>query len=375
MTAPIHLWQRVGAWATMPADFDRVELPPLLERAHFGWIAFQIRNEGHDHDVVAELEPGTGWRTDVERGGKIGIVGWSVLGTDPLADADADARSVQRFRLAGWIADAEQHHHRGWGGDPARSSVYARRLRELLGPAFPLGFSTFGCAAGTNLLFHVNSAGGAPPQPPMNGKAFFENGFWLMPQAYPNQFGQTAESYSPELCIAHAAMAGWPLDRVALTLGIYDAASPPGLGRLALAWYRDRMLGKGTVGFNVYFASNMRTTPTDFDTCRDMVAVQKLAYKEQVNEPAVPPTPQPTGATETRASMLERADAMVAEWRRQGKTETAIERQRIAHAGGALRSTDAVWLERRDPLRLILRMSPEDWASKKAAIIEAIGPE
>jgi hypothetical protein len=370
----IHLWQRVGSWATIPGHFDRLELPPLLERANVGWVAFQIRNEGVDYDVSAELEPGTQWRADAERGGKIAIVGWSVMGTDPLADAEADAAAVKRYKLAGWIADVEQHHHRDWRGDPGRSTVYARRLRELVGPAFPLGFSTFGCASGSNLLFHVNSASGPPPAPPMNAKAFFEAGFWLMPQAYPNQFGQTAESYTPERCIAHAALAGWPLERVALTLGVYDAPSPPGYGPLSLAWYRDRVIGKSTVGFNVYFGHNLQ--PADYETCRDMVAVQKLAYKEGVNEPSAPTPPaRLANPTETRARMLDAGSAMEAEWRRQGKTDLTIGRQRIGLANVVLKTPDAVWTERRDVLRRILELTPEDWAAKKDAILEAIGPE
>jgi len=373
----IHLWQRVGSWATLPRDFDRIDMPPAFERAHIGWIAFQIRNEGIDYDVSAELQPGTGWRADVERGGKIAVVGWSVVGRDPLADAEADAAAVGRYKLAGWIADVEQHHHRDWGGDPARSTIYARRLRELLGPAFPLGFSTFGCAAGTNLLFHASSFGGPPPAPPMNAKAFVDRGFWLMPQAYPNQFGQTAESYTPEACIAHAARAGWPLDRVALTVGIYDAPNPPGFGRLPLAWYRDRMLGMGTIGFNVYFGVNMQQTPGDLDACRDMVGLQRLAYKEGVSEPTVTPTPMVplTSAAETRARMLEAGSAMEQEWRRQGRNELTIARQRIGYADLVLRASDAVWLERRDAMRQILELSPEEWAQRADAVRDAISPQ
>jgi hypothetical protein len=66
---------------------------------------------------------------------------------------------------------------------------------------------------------------------------------------------------------------------------------------------------------------------------------------------------------------------MEAEWRRQGKTDLTIGRQRIGLANVVLKTPDAVWTERRDVLRRILELTPEDWAAKKDAILEAIGPE
>jgi hypothetical protein len=177
----------------------------------------------------------------------IAIGGWGYEDGKPLIEAVLADLAVRRYGLDFFIADAESPYEQtkklhGW----ARSRTFVREFRTLE-PMLPAALTTYGAATAPFVL-------------PIDYGVWRDAGFDLLPQAYYNQF---PKDYRPDLTVAHALRAGWPLDRVHPVLGVYR--------HYAAANYIPLMAGLGTRGFSVFLA--------DQATAADYAALAPLAVE------------------------------------------------------------------------------------------------
>ena len=193
-----------------------------LQAAHFSWIAFHAHN-----GVWTQWGVNQQW-VDVMRahGLKIGLWGWE----DSNAWLAANLAAFQ-VRISGadfYIADAEWDylrapHTAGW----YRSRIFATTFRALE-PTLPAAVTTFGAAR-------------APWVLPIDFASWQSNGFDLLPQAYYNQFPKVDR---PDLTVAHAERAKWPLSRVHPVIGVYR--------HYPAAKYVPLLEAAGTTGYSVF---------------------------------------------------------------------------------------------------------------------------
>lgn len=166
------------------------------------WIAVQTRNGGSPHseqDIWRILLAAEG------RGIEAGI--WTVgYGSDPAQEARWHANDQRHFQAPLAIFNGEAGYHGASVGDP----VYQRSLTFL--DAFDaealygdpvLGLSTLGGAAGQNVYVMPHYR--------------WKERFSVFAQAYYNAY----DVYHPALCEAHWLRAGWPIEKIKLTLGVY----------------------------------------------------------------------------------------------------------------------------------------------------------
>jgi hypothetical protein len=209
-----------------------------LEANHFRWIAFHVNNGLVPSDIPYD------W-IDVFRAHGIAVGGWGYEDSKPLIEAVLADLAVRRYGLEFFIADAESAYEQtkklhGW----ARSKTFTDTFRSLQ-PTLPAALTTYGAAT-------------APWVLPIDYASWRDAGFDLLPQAYYNQF---PKAYRPDLTVAHALRAGWPLDRVHPVLGVYR--------RYAAANYVPLLADLGTRGFSVFLA--------DQATAADYAALGPLA--------------------------------------------------------------------------------------------------
>lgn len=203
-------WKKAGIWTERPDDFEAVYYGKLLHANSFRWVAVKL----HDGlNVVPEVASAlhNGWHHRMAAQG-ITVGGWGVNLTEPEEEATLVHRLVSEHKLGFYIADAEAAHKADSGGDPHRSIRFVNTFRQLL-PTTPAAMSTYGAASGDNVLGRVSSDVG-----PMFFRPWYRAGFRLLPQAYPNQYG---EVYSLERCMAHSLSAGYPLSWIHLVVGNY----------------------------------------------------------------------------------------------------------------------------------------------------------
>ena len=204
-----------------------------LQRDHFTWVAF------HVHNGTRVTYPLNQQWIDVMRahGLKVGLWGWE--DSSPWLAAQLAAFQV---RLAGadfYIADAEydyerQRHTANW----LNSRIFAATFRQWE-PNLPAAMTTFGSARPPWVL-------------PIDFGAWRDNGFDLLPQAYYNQFPKDDR---PDMTVAHAKRANWPLDRVHPVIGVYH--------QYPAANYIPLLQQAGTTGYSVFLAD--QATAADFD--------------------------------------------------------------------------------------------------------------
>jgi hypothetical protein len=204
-----------------------------LERDHFRWVAF------HSHNGIwASYGMNPQWLAVMRAHGlKVGLWGWE--DASPWLAAQLAAFEVQVSGADFYIADAEWDylrapHTANW----LHSKIFATTFRQYE-PTLPAAMTTFGAADPPWVL-------------PLDFASWRDNGFDLLPQAYYNQFPKVDR---PDLTVAHAQRAGWPLERVHPVIGVYH--------RYPAAKYVPLLQAAGTTGYSVYLGD--QATAADYD--------------------------------------------------------------------------------------------------------------
>jgi hypothetical protein len=203
-----------------------------LQNAHFSWVAFHAHN-GSWKSYAVNSE----WvRVMREHGLRVGLWGWE--DASPWLAAQLAAFEIRIVGADFYIADAEYDYERarhsaGW----YRSRIFATTFRQYE-PTLPAAMTTFGAADPPWVL-------------PIDFAAWRDNGFDLLPQAYYNQFPRVDR---PDMTVAHAQRAGWPLARVHPVIGVYR--------HYPAANYVPLLRAAGTTGYSVFIGD--QATAADY---------------------------------------------------------------------------------------------------------------
>jgi len=242
--APVDVFDGVGIFIDNPQDFpDAPTLAAELQAAHFTWIAFHV-------DDVGTLEWTSPAWIQVMRDHGLAVGAWGAEGLNPIASAAVADLSVRTYGFDFYIADAEgpyektKHDNGYW-----RSSFFVRAFRSLQ-PTIPAALVTLGAAKAPFVL-------------PIDFAAWRNGGFDLLPEAYYNQY----PGYRPDLTVAHALRAGWPIALVHPVIGVYH--------HYPAARYVPLLQNLGTQGFSVFLGDQM--TAADFAALSPVAAASALA--------------------------------------------------------------------------------------------------
>jgi hypothetical protein len=238
--APVPLsWQNAGGLVWHTSEIDPTVLGQAVRAAGFGWIAVFLA------DGEAQDPPPPDW---IERfraaSGGLPVGGWSVLRTDPVADAQLAASLVAQDGLAFYVADAEQEYGYTDGTTQsadryARSQAFVRAFRAAA-PNLPAGLSSF-CR---------------PDRHDLDWSAWAHAGFVFLPQAYVSQDGGDDD---PAVCV-RAAAAWFPSADVHPTLGIFAGGTPTP----DPAAYAQMLRAAGTTGFSLFPAEDAMALWPDY---------------------------------------------------------------------------------------------------------------
>jgi hypothetical protein len=232
-----NVFAGAGMFVDDPRDFPGPwALADRLQAAHFRWVALRV----NDGLIAGELDPM--W-VEVLRAHGLAVGGWGIERRHPLIDAVIADQAVQAYGLDFYIANAERPYERTRGGG-WRSATFVRTFRALE-PGLPAALVTYGGAP-------------APFVIPIDYASWRNAGFDLLPEAYYNQY----RVYRPDLTVAHALRAGWPLDSVHPVLGVYH--------HYPAAKYVPLMQNLGTHGFSVFLADQAK--PSDYDALAPLAA-------------------------------------------------------------------------------------------------------
>jgi hypothetical protein len=204
-----------------------------MRGAGFGWLALDLAH--FDADWVHRFQLASG----------LPVGGWSVLGDDAAADAQAAAQAVQQNGLAFYIADAESAYGYTQNGN-VTSDVAYKRSRAFVAtfraaePTLPVAVSSY-CR---------------PDQHDLDWSAWANAGFEFLPQAYVNDFGDRA---APAECVAGAAK-WFTRAHVHPTIGSYAGVLR---GFVAPAEWIPLLRAAHTTGFSIYPAE-VNMSPQDW---------------------------------------------------------------------------------------------------------------
>jgi hypothetical protein len=168
---------------------------------------------------------------------KVGLWGWE--DSNPWLAAQLAAFQVRLAHADFYIADAEYDYERarhdaGW----YRSKIWVDTFRQYE-PTLPAALTTFGSAKPPWVL-------------PIDFATWRDNGFDLLPQAYYNQFPKDDR---PDMTVAHALRAKWPIGRVHPVIGVYRG--------YPAANYIPLLEAAGTTGYSVFIGD--QATAADYD--------------------------------------------------------------------------------------------------------------
>jgi len=236
---PPNVFSGVGLFVDNPQDFPDAEtVAGWLQAAHFTWVAMHIDDVG----TLDWTDP-TWIPTMRAHGIEVGI--WGVEGSNPIAGAAVANLALQLYGLDFYVADAETPYEgkrgsTGW----RRSATFVSAFRAMQ-PTTPAALVTLGAAKAPYVL-------------PIDFAAWRNGAFDLLPEAYYNQY----PGYRPDLTVAHAERAGWPLDAVHPVIGVYH--------HYPAAKYVPLLQNLGTRGFSVFLGDQM--TPADFSALSGVAA-------------------------------------------------------------------------------------------------------
>jgi hypothetical protein len=231
------IFDGAGVFVDDPLNFPGPwGLADELQASHFKWVAF------HVNDGLFPLGIDPMWIA-VFRAHGLFVGGWGSEEQHPMDDAVVANFQVQQYGLDFYIADAERPYEVNYNGG-WRSKVFVDEFRQLQ-PSLPAALTTFGASP-------------APWVLPIDFASWRNAGFQLLPQAYYNRW----KVYRPDLTVAHARRAGWPVDLVHPVIGVYD--------NYPASKYVPLLQTDGAEGFSVYLADQAK--PTDYAALAPLAA-------------------------------------------------------------------------------------------------------
>lgn len=244
---------------------------------------------------------------------KIAFGIWGVTYTEPERDAQIHANHIRRYRPAVAAINAEIFYQGNPNVGGEERIRWERNYRYLdafdagdLGPMPPvLVLSTTGAASGNNVYWMPHSR-------------------WMeRHEVHAQAYYNAHDDYRPDLCQAHWLRAGWPLNKIRLTLGCYTGEGK-GL-TMHLPDYLPLLQNVTVVGMNLFVAETL--VDEDFKAMPDLIAMGRAKAN------VIPPSPPTTDVAANRNAAIKLLDESVEFWRVSGmKEETiAIQRQALAH--------------------------------------------
>jgi hypothetical protein len=223
-------WENAGGLVWHATDVDPSVLGQAMRAAGFGWVAVLLADGTTPSGVWPQ------WISRFRAASGLPVGGWSVLRTDPAAEADLASRLIRQDGLAFFIADAEQEYgytngsqHSPERFDRSRQFVTAFRATQ---PNLPAALSSY-CQ---------------PAMHDLDWAAWANAGFEFLPQAFVGSLGAAG---TPATCVKGAAKYFPPAavhPTIGLFAGPYGSPSPSQYGHL--------LAQAGTTGFSLYPAEN-----------------------------------------------------------------------------------------------------------------------
>jgi hypothetical protein len=233
--APPNVFAGAGVFVDSAANFPGPwALADQLQAAHFTWVALHIE----DFEMLELTEPV--WvQVMRDHGLQVGV--WATEWQDPIVSAVMADFAIRAFGFDFYIADAEgPYEAKGkW-----RSSQFVQEFRSLQ-PTIPAALVTLGAAKAPYIL-------------PIDYASWRDAGFALLPEAYYNQY----KGYRPDLTVAHAIRAGWPVSLVHPVIGVYH--------HYPASRYVPLLRTDGASGFSVFLAD--QATAADFAALAEVAA-------------------------------------------------------------------------------------------------------
>jgi hypothetical protein len=233
--ASASVFAGAGVFVDSPDNFPGPwALADQLQAAHFTWVAL------HVEDLLMLDRTETMW-IDVmrEHGLQVGV--WGMEWRDPIVSAVIADLAIRTYGFDFYIADAEGPYE---AEGKWRSSQFVQEFRSLQ-PTIPAALVTLGAAKAPYVL-------------PIDYASWRDAGFSLLPEAYYNQY----KGYRPDLTVAHAIRAGWPVSLVHPVIGVYH--------HYPASRYVPLLQTDGTRGFSVFLAD--QATAADFGALADVAA-------------------------------------------------------------------------------------------------------
>ena len=232
--APASVFAGAGVFVDSPANFPGPwALADELQADHFTWVALHIE----DLETLYFTQPL--WiQVMRDHGLQVGV--WGMEWSDPIVSAVMADIAIRTYGFDFYIADAEGPYEKkgAW-----RSSEFVQEFRALQ-PTIPAALVTLGAAKAPYVL-------------PIDFGAWRNSGFSLLPEAYYNQH----KGYRPDLTVAHAIRAGWPVSLVHPVIGVYH--------HYPASKYVPLLQTDGASGFSVFLA--------DQATAADYAALAQIA--------------------------------------------------------------------------------------------------
>ena len=220
---------------------------PRMQAARMRWACVQLVEETTVRpEMQADLR--AGWHTKFESCG-VQIFGAGWADADPATNARLAVEQCKEWGLRGWVCNAEQ---------PFLDAGFGKSKTWL---------DAWFAAGGAKYTLALSCLGGAPA-PWVYGldhQAWIKAGAHVLPQNYTNEW---PNDYTARLCFEHWIRAGWPKDRIHLTLGYY------GNYRRDLQLYRQELLSlraQGHRGFSVYLGEALEDNAAAWSALKQMV--------------------------------------------------------------------------------------------------------
>jgi len=233
--APASVFAGAGVFVDSSANFPGPwALADELQADHFTWIALHIEDL-ETLDVTQPL-----WiQVMRDHGLRVGV--WGMEWSDPIVSAVMADIAIRTYGFDFYIADAEGPYEKkgAW-----RSSQFVQEFRALQ-PTIPAALVTLGAAKAPYVL-------------PIDFASWRDAGFSLLPEAYYNQY----RGYRPDLTVAHAIRAGWPVSLVHPVIGVYH--------HYPASRYVPLLQTDGASGFSVFLAD--QATAADFAALAQIAA-------------------------------------------------------------------------------------------------------
>jgi hypothetical protein len=219
------MWQGTRGYFVVADDFaDPYTWALKQHKLGYDWVCVLVADGSH----LVNADNAAAWLEEARRAGlKAGV--WTVLRTDPKAEAFLASELVHRYHADFYVSNPEAEYKADSGGDPGRARVFVDNFHA----AVPHGVVTYG--AGWGLLSAV-----------MDFTPWQQTGWQFMPEAYEND----DVVYALPRVMEQAKLIGWPVDRVTPIIATYTGAR----GRIPGTTWSVKLAQVGIASFGIYSA-------------------------------------------------------------------------------------------------------------------------